>query len=108
MRNLAGPLGFAGAALSLVFWTVVPLTGIGGSTYLHSGQEAIIAALVVLSVAGIAGALLSRVTPVFAALLMGLAMIPGLAALAVPGVLLFVAALFALAEPEPQRRTPVT
>ncbi len=95
MREWAGPIGFVGAALSFLFWLVVPLT-IARGTLFPPGQEPLYAAFVVLSLAGIAGALLARSSGRLAPVLLGLAVIPGIGALFIPGVLLLIAALLTL------------
>jgi hypothetical protein len=104
MQTLAGRLGFVGGMLSLAFWVIVPLTV--SNTYIHSNQGTIITLFVVLSLIGVAGALLSRVYPGWAAALMAAGVIPAIAALIVPGVLLGVAALLALAPQETGAETP--
>lgn len=105
MQHVAGRLGFVGGALSLAFWVIVPLAV--ANTYIHSDQATMVALFILLSAAGIIGAVLSRVRPGWGAALMALGAIPGIAALIVPGVFLGVAALMALGPEEigMERRT---
>ena len=102
MRDWAGPIGFLGAALSLLFWLLVPSI-VSTGTYVHAGQEPLYAVLVVVSLGGIVGAVLARTSTRLAPLLMGLAAIPAIGALLIPGVLLAIATLAALQEPEGDR-----
>jgi hypothetical protein len=103
MRPWAGPIGFVGAAASLVFWLVVPLVAGGHNVYVHVGNEPFYVMFAALSAAGIAGALMAARSDRLAPALMALAIIPGIAALFVPGLLLTIAALLALEVPETGR-----
>ncbi len=100
MRPWAGPFGFLGAALSLIFWLVVPFAVGSSNIYIHAGNESYYAAFAALSLAGIVGALMTPRSARLAPALMALAIVPGIAALLIPGVLLIVAALLAIQEPE--------
>jgi hypothetical protein len=86
-------LGFVGAALSLAFWVITPLAM--SNSYIH-GQEGVDAVLVALSFGALVGAFLVRQHPGWAALLFALAVVPGLGAALLPGVLLAIATLTAL------------
>ena len=99
MRALGGVLGLAGAGLSLLFWVVVPATGIGGGSYMPAGQEAIVPIFAALSAAGVLGSFLGRTHPVAAAWLMAVALIPATGALAIPGVMVLLAILMVLSDP---------
>jgi hypothetical protein len=101
MRPLAGPLAFVGSAASLVFWLVIPFVAVGNNIYVHAGNEPFYLAFAFMSVAGIVGALMAVKSTRWAPLLMGVAIIPGIGALFVPGLLLVIATLLALQEPEP-------
>ena len=103
MRPWAGPLGFLGAAASLAFWLVVPLVAAGSNPYIHAGNEVFYVLLAVTSAVGIAGALLAGSSTRLAPALLAIAIIPGIAALLVPGLLVIVATLLALQEPEADR-----
>lgn len=94
MRDWAGPLATLGGVLSLAFWTIVPLTV--HNSYIVPNQNGLHAVLVGLSVAGVVGALLARSKPGLAAILMALGAVAGAGALALPGVLLAIAALITL------------
>jgi hypothetical protein len=100
MRLLAGPLGFVGSAASLVFWLVIPFVAAGNNIYVHAGSEPFYIVFAFLSVGGIVGALIATRNNRWAPLLMGLAVIPGIGALFVPGVFLVIATLLALEESE--------
>jgi len=100
MRPLAGPLGFVGSAASLVFWLVIPFVTAGNNIYVHAGSEPFYLVFALMSVAGIVGALIVARSTRWAPLLMGLAIVPGIGALFVPGLLLVVATLLALQQPE--------
>ena len=101
MRAWAGPIGFIAATASLVFWLVVPHVDSGNNVYIHAGNEPIYLAYVALSAAGMLGALIAAVSTRWAALLLALAIIPGIGALLVPGVLLVIVTLAVLQDPEP-------
>lgn len=100
MRNLAVPLGFVGSAASLVFWLVIPLVAVGNNIYVHGGSEPFYIVFAFVSAAGIVGALMAARSTRWAPLLMGLAILPAIGALLVPGVLVAIATLLALREPE--------
>lgn len=85
MRNWAGPIGFAGAAASLVFWLAAPFAG---GVFAGGGYEALAIVLAAMSAAGIAGALIAGGSSRLSPALLAVAIIPA------------VAALLALAEPE--------
>jgi hypothetical protein len=105
MRDWAGPLGFLGGLLAFVFWLVVPFFTTH-TTAVHIGQEGYYIAFMVLAAAGMVGAVLAGGSSRLAPLLMGLAVIPGIAALLLPGLLLIAAALLALQEPGAGRTRP--
>ena len=98
MRAWSGLFGFVGGVTSLAFWVIVPLTV--SNSYIHSGQEGIYGVLITLSLCALVGSMLIRVHAGWASLLMGLGVIPGVAALLVPGLLLAIAALIALESAE--------
>jgi hypothetical protein len=102
MRNWVGPIGFLGGTLSLVFWLVVPFAGFAGRLSVGAGSTNEVVAIVfaLLSLGGVAGALMAGGSTRLAPALMALAVVPGIAALLVPGILLMVAALMALREPD--------
>ncbi len=102
MRPWAGPFGFSGAAASMVFWLVVPHVAAGNNVYIHSGNEPIYGVFVALSAAGLAGALITPRSTRLAPLLLTLAIIPGIGALFVPGILVLIAMLLALKDLEPR------
>lgn len=97
MRSWAGPIGFIGAAASVVFWLVIPFQG---GVFAGSGAVAIAIVFAVMSAVGVAGALLAGASTRLAPALLAVAIIPGIAALFVPGLLIVIAALLALEEPE--------
>lgn len=97
MRQWAGPFGFLGSVISLVFWLVVPY--VGAANLSHTG-EAICVVFAVLSIAGLAGAALAGVSTRLAPALLALAVLPAIGALLVPGLLVMVATLLAMQEPE--------
>ncbi len=99
MRIWAGPIGFIGAAASLVFWIVVPFVA-GGGVFANTGNEAVAIVFAIMSAVGIAGAVIAGASSRLAPALLAVAIIPGIAALLVPGLLIVVAALLALGEPE--------
>jgi hypothetical protein len=101
MRPWAGPIGFLGAAASLAFWLVVPFVAGGNNMYVHAGNEVIYIVFAALSMVGLAGAVTAARSTRLAPALLAIAIIPGIAALLVPGLLMVVAALLALQEPEP-------
>ena len=103
MRPWAGPIGFLGAAASLVFWIVVPNVASGQNLYLHPGNEGFYVAFVVLSGIGIIGAMMAAGSSRLAPLLLALAIIPAIGAWLVPGLLLVIATLLAAQEPEAAR-----
>jgi len=103
MRPWAGPFGFVGAAASLVFWIVVPNVAGGHNLYLHAGNEGLYIAFAVLSGIGIIGAVMAAGSSRLAPLLLVVAIIPGIGAWLVPGLLLVIAALIAAQEPEAAR-----
>jgi hypothetical protein len=103
MRVWAGPIGFIGAAVSLVFWLVIPFVA-GGAVFASGGNQAVAVVFAVLSLAGVAGALIAGGSTRLAPALLAAAIVPGIAALLVPGLLIAVAALVALQEPERQRQ----
>lgn len=96
MRSWTGPIGFLGSAASLVFWLVVPFVD---GTLSHAG-EGLVAVFVVLSAAGLVGAAIAGGSTRLAPALMAIAIVPAIGALLVPGVLVIVATLLALQEPE--------
>jgi hypothetical protein len=100
MRQWAGPFGFIGSAASLAFWLLVPFI-VGGNFGGHAGGEGFYVALAVLSAIGVVGALMARASSRLAPALMAVAILPAIGALLIPGVLLIVATLLALQEPEP-------
>jgi hypothetical protein len=104
MRHWAGPIGFIGAAASLVFWLVVPFTGGSAGLFASSGTGAVVIVFAVLSAIGVAGALIAGASSRLAPALLAAAIIPGIAALLVPGLLIVVAALLALDEPAQETR----
>lgn len=101
MRPWAGPFGFLGAAASLVFWIVVPSVAGGHNLYLHAGNEPFYVVFAALSGIGMIGAVMAARSTRLAPLLLALAIIPGIGALLVPGLLLVMATLLAMQEPEP-------
>ena len=103
MRPWAGPIGFVGAAASFVFWLVVPFVANGSNPYVHAGNEAYYVVFAVLSVVGIAGALMAGSSTRLAPALLALAIVPAIGALLVPGVLVIIATLLALQVPEAGR-----
>lgn len=103
MRSWAGPIGALGAAASLVFWLVVPLVANGSNPYLHAGNEVFYVVFATMSFVGLAGAFISGASTRLAPALMAVAIIPAIAALLVPGVLVVIATLLALQEPESAR-----
>lgn len=105
MRPWAGPFGFLGAAASLIFWIVVPNVASGHNIYLHPGNEGVYVAFAVLSGIGMIGAVMAAGSSRLAPLLLALAIIPGIGAWLVPGVLLVIATLLAAEEPEAARPT---
>ena len=107
MRGLAVPLGFLGAAASLVFWAVLPFLPFAGSSYVHAGNELFYVTFAVLSAIGIVGSLLAAANNRWSPLLLGLAIIPGIGALLVPGLMLVFATLLALDETVPSAARPV-
>src|SRR5215472_10257234 len=100
MRPWAVPIGFVGAAISGLFWLVVPLVAGSNNVYVHAGNEPFYVVFAVLSLLGIAGALMAPRSSRLAPALMAIAIIPGIAALLLPGLMLTVAALLALEDPE--------
>jgi hypothetical protein len=100
MRPWAGPIGFLGAATSLVFWLVVPQTVGTHNMYVHAGNDVFYFAFAALSVVGIIGAIMTPRSTRLAPALMALAIVPGIAALLIPGLMLVIAMLLALQEPE--------
>jgi hypothetical protein len=100
MRPWAGPIGFVGAAASLVFWLVIPFVAGGNNLYVHSGNEAIYVVFAVLSAVGVAGALMAGGGGRLAPAMLAIAIIPAVGALLVPGLLVIVAVLLALQEVE--------
>ncbi|HSR24071.1 MAG TPA: hypothetical protein VLW53_11005 [Candidatus Eisenbacteria bacterium] len=100
MRPWAGPIGFVGTAASLAFWLVVPFVAGGNNLYVHAGNEAIYVVFAAMSVVGLAGALIAGGSSRLAPVLLGVAIIPGVAALFLPGLLVVIAMLIALQEPE--------
>ncbi len=100
MRPWAGPIGFFGAAASVIFWIVVPFVATGHNVYVHAGNEPFYVVFAVLSATGIVGALMAARSRRLAPALMAVAIIPGIAALLLPGLLLTIAALLALEDPE--------
>lgn len=105
MRPWAGPIGFLGATASLIFYILVPTVASGHNLYMHAGNEALYVVFAVLSGVGIVGALMTAVSTRLAPLLLALAIIPGIGALFVPGLLLVIATLLALEEPQVARPT---
>jgi hypothetical protein len=101
MRQWAGPFGFLGSVISLVFWLVVPY--VGGADLSHTG-EALCVVFAVLSAAGLAGAAMAGASTRLAPALLALAIVPAIGALLLPGLLVIVATLLALQEPEPVER----
>jgi hypothetical protein len=101
VREWAGPLGFLGSLMALVFWVVVPIFTTH-TTAVHAGQEGFYLVFIVLAIAGLIGAAIAGGSNRLAPLLMGLAIIPGIAALLLPGLVLIVATLLALGETEPK------
>ncbi len=99
MRPWAGPFGFLGAAASLAFWIIVPFVATGNNPYMHAGNEGFYVAFAVMSAVGVAGALLAAGSSRLAPALLAIAIVPA-APLLVPGVLVIVATLLALQEPE--------
>jgi hypothetical protein len=97
MRQWAGPIGFLGSAASLVFWLVVPYIG---SADLSRSGAALCVVFAVLSAAGLVGAAMAGASTRLAPALLVLAIVPAVGALLVPGVLVIVATLLALQEPE--------
>ena len=105
MRPWAGPISFVGSTASLIFWIVVPSVASGQNLYMHAGNEAVYAVFAVLSAQGIVGALMAARSTRLAPLLLALAVIPGVGALFVPGLMLVIATLLALEEPQAARPT---
>jgi hypothetical protein len=103
MRSLAVPFGFLGSAVSLIFWVVLPFVPAAGSTYIHTGNELFYLVFGGLSVAGVVGSLLAAGSSRWAPRLLALAIVPGIAAVFIPGLLLVVATLLSLQEPELRR-----
>ena len=95
MRPWAVPIGFVGAAISGLFWLVVPLVAGSNNVYVHAGNEPFYVVFAVLSLLGIAGALMAPRSSRLAPALMAIAIIPGIAALLLPGLMLTVAGLVA-------------
>jgi hypothetical protein len=106
MRDWAGPIGFVGAAASLVFWLVVPFVAGGHNLYVHAGNEVIYVVLAAMSLAGVAGALVGGGSRRLGPALMAVAIIPAIGALLIPGLLVIVATLLAMQEPEAERAQP--
>src|SRR5438067_13825954 len=104
MRSLAAPLGFLGSAASLAFWSILPFLPFAGSTYVHAGNEPFYMVFAALSVVGILGSILLATAKTWATLFLGLAILPATGALFLPGMMLIVAVLLALSEPEPGAR----
>jgi hypothetical protein len=105
MRPWAGPIGFLGATASLIFWIVVPSVATGHNLYMHAGNELFYAVFAILSGVGIVGAVMVARGTRLAPLLLALAIIPGVGALFVPGLMLVIATLLALEKPQPARPT---
>lgn len=101
MRPWAGPIGFLGAAITLVFWIVVPFAVGTNNSYVHPGNEAFYVVFAVLSIVAMAGAIITPRSTGLAPALMALAILPGIAALFIPGLMLLIATLMALEELEP-------
>jgi hypothetical protein len=97
MRPWAGPIGFIGAAASLVFWLAVPFQG---GIFAESAATTIAIVFAVMSATGVAGALIAGASTRLAPALLAVAIVPGIAALFVPGLLIVLATLLALDEPE--------
>jgi len=97
MRAWAGPIGFVGAAASLVFWLAMPFQG---GVFAGSTGVTIAIVFAVMSAAGVAGALIAGARTRLAPALLAVAIVPGIAALLVPGLLIVFATLLALDEPE--------
>ncbi len=100
MRPWAGPIGFLGAVASLAFWIIVPFVATGNNLYVHAGNEGFYVAFAVMSAVGAAGALLAAGSTRLAPAPLAIAIVPAVAALLVPGVLVIIATLLALQEPE--------
>jgi hypothetical protein len=106
MRPWAGPIGFVGTAASLVFWLVVPfVTGVNNA-YVHAGSEVFYVVFAAMSVVGLAGAFIAGGSTRLAPALLAIAIIPAIGALLVPGLLVVIATLLALQEPETGRAQP--
>ena len=103
MRPWVGPIGFLGAMASLVFWIVIPNVAGGHNVYLHAGNEGFYLAFAVLSGIGMIGAVMAAGSSRLAPLLLALAIVPGIGAWLVPGLLLVIAALIAAQEPAAAR-----
>lgn len=95
MRQWAAPIGFVGAAASLVFWIAVPLTSTDVTTQVGGVFCAVLAAL---SALGVAGALMAPVSRRLSPALMALAIVPAIGALLIPGVLVVIATILAVQE----------
>jgi hypothetical protein len=100
MRPWAGPIGFVGAAASLVFWLVVPIVAGGHDLYVHAGNEVFYVVFAAMSLVGLAGAIVAGSSTRAAPALMAIAIIPAVGALLVPGLLVIVATLLAMQAPE--------
>jgi hypothetical protein len=103
MRPWAGPIGFVGAAASLVFWLVVPFAAGSHNLYVHAGNEIFYVVFAAMSLVGLAGAVIAGGTTRWAPALMAIAIIPAVGALLVPGLLVIAATLLAMQAPEPGR-----
>jgi hypothetical protein len=103
MRPWAGPIGFVGAVVSLVFWLVVPFVDGGHNLYVHAGNEVFYVVFAAMSLVGIVGALIVGGGRRAAPALMAIAIIPAVGALLVPGLLVIVAILLTMQVPEAGR-----
>lgn len=72
---------------------------------MHAGNEVFYAVFAVLSGGAIVGAVMAARSTRLAPLLLALAIIPGVGALFVPGLMLVIATLLALEQPQAARRT---
>jgi len=97
MRSWAGPIGFIGSAASVVFWLVIPFQG---GVFAGSGGVTVAIVFAVMSAVGVAGALIASTSTRLAPALLAVAIVPGVAALFVPGLLIVFATLLALDDPE--------
>ncbi|TME19362.1 MAG: hypothetical protein E6I70_01525 [Chloroflexi bacterium] len=98
MRNWAATFGLVGGVLSTAFWAWVPFSH-SNNIYTQPGLEPLYVAFIIMSIGGVLGALIAGVSDRWSPLLMGIAVIPALGAVFVPGLLLAIATLLAVHEP---------